>query len=237
MSVAEAAKLLGVHPQRVHQRIRDGSLPAQRIGNQWTIEESDLALVRHRKAAGRPLSARSAWALVAVASGDENAIALLSPSVRSRARARLRALMSLRSANDLDDAAASLAVALGHRARREPFVASIRDLPDLRRDDRVRLSGVSIPGANIAAGALVEGYVRASDLDGLVDEYLLSPSDHRRANVILHVVDIEIDDALLNEVAGSLLIRAADLSEHAGVREKNVAVEAIAELHAQVANT
>ena len=234
VSVVEAAELLGVHLQRIHQRIRDGSLPAERIGNQWSIDEADLELVRHRKNPGRPLSARSAWALGVVASGDKEALAHLGPSERSRARARLRALMALESADDLDEASAALAVALGNRARRALLVASVRDLPDLRVDERLRLSGVSVPGSNISAGDLVEGYVRARDFDGLVDQYLLSPADRYRANVVLHVVDVELDDAVLNGVAESLLFRAADLSEHSGVRERNEAVEAIAQLHTRL---
>lgn len=233
LSVVEAAALLGVHPQRIHQRIRAGSLPAERIGSQWAIEEADLELVRHRRAVGRPLSSRSAWALVAVASHDQEALARLSPSERSRARARLRALMALGSANDLDAASAILAVAMGNRARRALFGASVRDLPDLRGDERLRLSGVSLASSNISAGELVEGYVRASDFDGLVNDYLLVPADRHRANVVLHVADVGVDDAVLEGVAESLLIRAADLSEHDGVREKDEAMKAIAQLHSR----
>lgn len=206
-----------------------------RIGRQWSIEEADLELVRHRTAAGRPLSPRSAWALVVAASDDDKALARLGPSERSRARARLRALMALESADDLDEASAVLAVALGNRARRALFVASVRDLPDLRDDERLRLSGVSLPGSNISAGELVEGYVRARDIDGLVGDYLLSPADRHRANVVLHVVDIEVEDAVLDGVAESLLVRAADLAEHVGVRERNEAMRVITELHARFA--
>lgn len=230
LSVVEAAALLGVHPQRIHQRIRAGSLPAERIGSQWAIQEADLEAVRHRRAAGRPLSSRSTWALVVVASDDQAALARLSPSERSRARARLRALMALGSANDLESASATLAVAMGNRARRASFVASVRDLPELRDDERLRLSGVSLPESNISAGELVEGYVRGRDFDGLVDDYLMTPADRRRANVVLHVVDIDVGVEVLDGVANSLLIRAADLSEHDGVREKDEAMKAIARL-------
>ncbi|MGJ9423008.1 helix-turn-helix domain-containing protein [Aeromicrobium sp. CF3.5] len=114
VSVAEAAGLLGVHPQRVHQRIRDGSLPAKRIGSQWSIEEADLEVVRFRKASGRPLSARSAWVMEVVAAGDERALAQLSPSERSRARCRLWDLTALESADDLGESSAALSVAIGH---------------------------------------------------------------------------------------------------------------------------
>src|SRR5665811_713865 len=80
VSVVEAAELLGVHPQRIHQRIRSGSLPAERVGHRWVIDEADVAVLRHRREPGRPLSARSAWALVAVAAADEGSVKSLSPS-------------------------------------------------------------------------------------------------------------------------------------------------------------
>lgn len=234
VSVAEAAEILGVHRQRIHQRIRDGSLPAERVGRQWSIEEADLAPVRHRKEPGRPLSSRSAWALAAVASADKNASALLGPPERSRARSRLRVLLEVASEENLDEGAAVLAVALGNRARRLLFVGSVRDLPDLSGDQRLRLSGVSHPGSNISAGDVAEGYVMAGDVDGLVEDYLLSSADRRRANVILHVVDDESERLALVDVSGSLLIRAADLAEHDGVREKNEALRLVAQLQAEL---
>ena len=43
VSVVEAAEMLGVHPQRIHQRIREGSLPAEKVGNQWVVEMDDFA--------------------------------------------------------------------------------------------------------------------------------------------------------------------------------------------------
>ena len=67
LSVAEAAEMLGVHPQRIHQRIREGSLPAEKVGNQWAVEMNDLRRIRHHAGPGRPLSSKSAWDLLAVA--------------------------------------------------------------------------------------------------------------------------------------------------------------------------
>src|SRR5680860_1664125 len=119
VSVVEAAELLGVHPQRIHQRIRSGSLPAERVGHRWVIDEADVAVLRHRREPGRPLSARSAWALVAVAAADEGSVKSLSPSNRSRARSSLRELLNLAAADDLNVVASVLANALGNRARRE----------------------------------------------------------------------------------------------------------------------
>src|SRR5215813_13440634 len=49
----EAAERLGVTVQRIHALIRDGRLPAERLGRDYVIKEEDLALVADRKP-GRP---------------------------------------------------------------------------------------------------------------------------------------------------------------------------------------
>ena len=53
ISTNEAAKELGVTTIRVRALIRDGRLPAQKIGRDWIIRRVDLDLVRVRKP-GRP---------------------------------------------------------------------------------------------------------------------------------------------------------------------------------------
>lgn len=234
LSVAEAAEVLSVHPQRIHQRIREGSLPAEKVGNQWAVEMNDLRRIKHHAGPGRPLSSKSAWDLLAVAAGDR-AASKLSPSARSRARSRLRSLLAHASSAELEDAAAHLVHALRNRAERALFVASPRDLPDVRDDGRVHLSGVSLPESNMSVGAVAEGYVSADDVKALVDDYLLSPAPRSRANVIFHVVHVDdMNRALvaLDDIARSPLALAADLAEHDGVREKSQAVRSVADLHA-----
>ena len=236
VSVAEAAEMLGVHLQRIHQRIRDGSLPAHKVGHQWVLDKRDLRRIRHESHAGRPLSSKSAWDLLAVAAGDDFASAL-SPSARSRAHSRLRRLIERASVEELADAAAAISKALRNRAQRAAFTASPRDLPDVRADGRVHLSGVSLGESNLSASDIVEGYVRSSDVHDLVDDYLLSPARAFDANVVLHVVSSAashpvLDD--LNAVAGSALAMTADLAEHGGARELNEAVRLLSGLHSQV---
>lgn len=234
VSVTEAAEMLGVHPQRIHQRIRQGSLAAEKVGNQWAVELDDLRRVSHRAGPGRPLSAKSAWDLLAVAA-DDQAASELSPSARSRARARLRNLLVHASSGELDDAIARLAHALRNRAERVLFVASDRDLPDIRDDGRVYLSGVSLPESNMSGGAVAEGYVSSDDLRSLVDDYLLSPASRSRANVIFHVAPSNTGHSALADlgvVARSPLALAADLAEHDGAREQSEAVRSVADLHA-----
>jgi excisionase family DNA binding protein len=53
LSVAEAARKLGVTRARVNQLINENRLPAQRIGRSYVIQEADLILVEDRKT-GRP---------------------------------------------------------------------------------------------------------------------------------------------------------------------------------------
>ena len=90
ISVSEAARRLGVNVSRIHQRIADGSLRAERIGSQWVVDERSLLEVAERRGAGRPLSVRSAWAVIAVSEGDHEAVRRLAPAERSRARQRLQ---------------------------------------------------------------------------------------------------------------------------------------------------
>jgi excisionase family DNA binding protein len=53
ISSAEAAERLGVHITRVQVLIREGRLPAQKIGRTYVVNEDDLKLVEERKP-GRP---------------------------------------------------------------------------------------------------------------------------------------------------------------------------------------
>jgi excisionase family DNA binding protein len=57
ISAAEAAGKLGIHITRVQVLIREGRLPAQKVGGNYVINESDLKLVADRKP-GRPPKAK-----------------------------------------------------------------------------------------------------------------------------------------------------------------------------------
>jgi excisionase family DNA binding protein len=53
LTAKQAAEILGVHHSRVRVLIREGRLPAQKVGRDWVIMEPDLELVKDRKP-GRP---------------------------------------------------------------------------------------------------------------------------------------------------------------------------------------
>lgn len=225
LSVAETAERLGVSIGRVHQRIQDGTLAAERIGSQWSVEALDVERLRRTASGpGRPLSSRSAWALAWAALDDalDDALDVSAGSAPERSRARRR-LLDLLTLDDEHLDVSAVERALRNRARRETLRCSPRDLDDLRRDQRVYPSGVSLPDSNLSAADLVEGYVREADRDAVVEGYLLSPAADGRPNVVLHVLPAEMDataPSTVDRLVRSLLVQVADLAEHGGAREK-----------------
>jgi excisionase family DNA binding protein len=92
LSVAEAARQLGVSPGRVRELVHSGQLDAERIGRAVLVSADSV----HRRleivqpAAGRPLSARMAWAFLWRLSGVR--APWLSPAERSRVNKYVRRL-------------------------------------------------------------------------------------------------------------------------------------------------
>jgi excisionase family DNA binding protein len=210
VSVAEAAKRLGVGVSRIHQRIADGSLRAERIGSQWVVDELSLLRVAERHRPGRPLSARSAWAIIALAEGDEESLRALAPGERARARSRLAALLTL-----ADDAPK-------HEQDVRRVALVLRAVPALREDPRWK--SIISPAASGIASTDVDGYVSSQDLNPLAEEFLLMPADSG-ANVVVHVLPHG-----QKAYPGSRLLLAADLAEQRGPREELRAAELLHEV-------
>lgn len=227
VSVAQAAERLGVSVPRIHQRIADGSLSAERIGSQWVVDERSLLWVQERSKAGRPLSARSAWAVIAASEGDRDRLRSYGPAAAARARMQLARLLDLASEPASDEEAVrrlvvSLRSLFRNRAERRLMRAMPADVLDLRADQR--WAALVDPGASGIAAGEVEGYLAESDVDRLVKDYLLVDAD-REANVVLHVVP----DGQ-HPFPDSRLRLAADLAEHRGPREEARAAELLHEL-------
>jgi excisionase family DNA binding protein len=227
VSVAEAAKRLGVGVPRIHQRIADGSLRAERIGSQWVIDELSLLRIAERKKAGRPLSARSAWAIIAVAEGDDEVLEALAPAERSRAKARLSELLDLaaeppRSEADVRGIASDLRLRFRNRADRVLRKAAAADLPKLREDPRWQ--SFMSPAVSGIASNDVDGYLAAPDLDPLSRAYLLMPAGED-SNVVIHVLPEG-----QKSYPDSKLLLAADLAEQRGAREELRAAELLREV-------
>ncbi|MCL2611814.1 MAG: helix-turn-helix domain-containing protein [Nocardioidaceae bacterium] len=227
VSVAQAAERLGVSVPRVHQRIADGSLAAERIGSQWVVDERSLLRVQERSKPGRPLSQHSAWAVIAAAENDRERLRRGGPVAASRARMQLKRLFEPAveppsSEEAVGDLAVSLRSVFRNRANRQLLRAAPADLDDLRADERWAM--IVDFGVGGIASVDVEGYLRESDVDGVVKDYLLMDAD-RDANVVLHV----IPDAQY-AYPDSRVRLAADLAEHRGPREEARAGQLLHEL-------
>jgi excisionase family DNA binding protein len=49
IGTGEASEILNISRSRIARLIREGRLPAQKVGSTWVIKPSDLELVRERK--------------------------------------------------------------------------------------------------------------------------------------------------------------------------------------------
>jgi excisionase family DNA binding protein len=231
VSVTEAARRLGVGVPRVHQRIRNGSLRAERLGSQWVVDELSLVRAAERRDPGRPLSPRSAWAIIALSEDDQEALAGLAAAERSRAQSRLVALLSLvdqgpRSEDAVRRVASSLRLRFEKRALVLARRAAPADLDQLREDPRWR--ALVRPAASGIASRDVFGYLRADDVPAVERDYLLVPAQaDDGCNVLIHVLP-EGQDAYPD----SLLRLAADLADQRGPREELRAVELLGEIAA-----
>lgn len=227
VSVAQAAERLGVSVPRIHQRIADGSLSAERIGSPWVVDERSILRVRERQRAGRPLSARSVWAMIAASEGERESLVPREARVSVRAREQLHRLLDPaveRPASEgaVRELAVSLRSVLRNRAVRRAFRAALPDVADLRADDRWSVL-VDTSERGIAS-TVVEGYLGESDVEGVVKDYLLLDADVD-ASVIVHVIPDE-----QHPFPGSRLRLAADLAEHRGPREEARAAALLHEL-------
>lgn len=242
LSVPEAAARLGVSPARVRQRIADGSLVAEKIGGRWLV---DLSVSQVGQGRGRPVKADVVWDAINLAdqasrhhNGAEAAFsgALLSAfsqpdnsnksSASSRRRACQRLMEAARAARlgaDESEAIALLIAWLGNRAHRRLYRVADRDFQPLSEDERLIPSGLSHPRSGMQDPRIVEGYVAAGDLEGLMGDHWLDPVGvDQKPNVILHVAP-----ARPHEV--SALMLAADLAEQGGPREVRRAHELVVE--------
>ena len=177
LSVAQAARRLGVSVSRVNHLIAAGDLRSSRLGALTIIPEQEVERrIALHPAPGRRLTPSNAWALLSMASGEP------APWLKPDARYRLRMLLDRRSLMGLQ----SKLVARGtwHGLRAHPsLLGAIRD------DHALMLTGVAAAGKmrlGIIAGESVDAYVAEPDFPGVLVKYGLKPSQD--PNVVLRSV-------------------------------------------------
>jgi excisionase family DNA binding protein len=224
VSVAEAAKDLGISPRRVRSLVEGGKLAGRQVGSHWIIErEAVESWKRQRHPNGRPLSRSSVWQILAALSGEDDALKSLAAPVRSRAKQRAREL-----AEAVRSDPAWFGV-LASRADSRAFYAHpgiLRRILDEPGVVRSGVSALSAHNAGLAEGGEAECYVRAEVVPDLCVKYALRPDvDRHRANIIMHVIN-EVPQAaewLFERPVAPAPVVAADLAERPQARDRDAA--------------
>lgn len=226
LSIPELAKRLSVNESRARHLVQSGRIRGQRVGGRWLVDEADASQYRPGAPAGRPLSERNAWLFALAAckeawkDAEPDIVVSVSPVERYRLNQRLQRW------EDAAFSVTTLLALLANRADRLEFSASHGDIPALKKDPRLKPSGVSHPESGLLANSELEAYVSRDDVDALIkDWFLVETKPGQLANVVLHAAD-EIPDEL------PLLVVAADLAERPGAREQEAARELVRSMHA-----
>jgi excisionase family DNA binding protein len=169
MTVQEAAARLDLSADAVRKRIAAGQLPAQRRGRQWWIDARAVdRMARQRPGQGRPLSPEMAWAVLLLASGDDDAAARAVHNARYWSR-----IHEWLGSHSLVEHSSRLRA----RADAEEFDAHPSELARiLDRADALRtgISAVDAVGL-VGSGSGIEIYAPADGREALIDEHVLEP--------------------------------------------------------------
>jgi segregation and condensation protein B len=197
VSVAEAARLLGRDRTRVYALIRSGDLVAVPSPTDVTgpLRVDRASLERWLVAGGaqgRPLSPRNAWALIALASGDqtfsERCLGLLErPEDISRTRARLGKLGMLQLAPRLHRRAVALVLRLSAR-----LVAELEHDASLVRTGLSAARPYGWPAPDPRAAWRLEAYVAVDavvDLERRAADAVEAVGEEAGTAVLLRVID------------------------------------------------
>jgi excisionase family DNA binding protein len=189
LSIAEAARQLGVSRPRIYALLRAGQLEPALAAGSTRVTTASVLLRREREApTGAPLSPASAWAVLALAAGDAAMLGhlagRLSAADRSRSRARV-----------LTEGLLALVSRLGRRAVVRRFSATHDTVAALASDRNIVLGGVSaaaahrwpLPDADRSpASPDFDGYLSELSLADVVERCELEPDDS--GQVVLRAV-------------------------------------------------
>lgn len=218
LGVSSAASELGVSPRRVRQMLSDGVLAGQRVGGVWVVDEHAVQVAAGaRRPAHRPWSAASAWAVLALACGEEPAG---TPAARYRARERYA-----RGLSELLDH-------LRERAELRWYYAHPAAVPRIADHPGVVRTGASTaPEHNLglAGAGPLDAYVRGSELERLLEEVPME-QDAGTFNVRLRTVPDACWPFPSGAAAAPLAVVAVDLAESSNARERRLGVELLERL-------
>lgn len=216
LSVGEAAEVLGVSRQRLHQLIHAGQLDAARVGKNWVVDDEVLAdFQAARRPRIRPMSGRVARAMVDLIGqhcGAEPGQSWVDLPHRERSRLRQRWEQLVAS----DHPALLLRAWLPNRCSSARFTyrGDVREIFD---DPRVEAGGAAHPELGLSGGLLVEPHVSDVDRDAVVWDFLLTPDP--QGTVLLRAEPV---------VRVDLAACLADVAEVGGGRNDKAVAEVLA---------
>lgn len=191
LSVTEAAERLGVSDRQVRNLLECSQLDAQRIGRTWAVSaESVRARAQEEVSLGRPLSAATAWRLLArVDAALRGELATVVEHGDRRVRHRLRRLQAALPPVELWDQWMRRRADLS-RVRFHPGVVP-RVLADRRvvRADPSHTLGVRVSD-------LVPVYVDQADSAGLLSKYRGQPVELGDASAVNVMSVPELPDGI-----------------------------------------
>jgi len=169
LSVRYAEQRLAVSPVAVRQQTAGGRLPAIKRGRDWWVDPRAVERMRRLpREAGGPLSASLAWAVLLLASGDEEAADRIvqHPRYRTRTRAWLR-----------EHSLSEDAPRLRARAVPEDFDAHPSELRRIAARPDVLLTGDSAGAVVGLVGkpSAVEVYASAGRREAMMQRHALAP--------------------------------------------------------------
>lgn len=207
LSVREYAQEVGISPQRARALTASGRVPASRIGNQWVVHPRALEATPR---ISRPLTARNAWMLAALAEGTP-----VEPAPTAKEAYRARQKMKTLAASETPGLLA--ASWLAQRARLIPVLTLGNER--LLAHENVRVSGLSDHRAPLQSVTDADVYVQAESWPQLRRSEALVEVAVDRANAMVRVVD----NAILLPRQIPLLMVAADIFDRGGPREREAA--------------
>lgn len=218
LTVAQAAKRLGISARRVNHLVASGDLRSSPLGAITVIPVADVERRRSlRPGDGRRLTPSNAWGVLALASGERPS--WLAPDTRYRL-GRLLARQGL----------LALRARLVERGAARGFHAHPSLLDGMRDDEALMVSGATAAAElrlGLLAGETVDAYVDERALPTVVARYRLRES--QEPNVTLRVVPAFLPSWPPSHVAPSAAV-ALDLVEDDDPRSRQVGLELLGRL-------
>lgn len=248
MSVEQAAGVLGISSRRVRSLIQTRSLPAERLGDRWLVDAHAVrSRAAHNPLAGRPLSPKRAWMLLAVMEaqleilrghGDPN-----SSDARAHERFRSDVVSNRQDRHALRQLLAEPASPerwaswLLGRARRRRMWGHPGVVARLVADDRVHVGGAQAAaafGLSSARDDVHRLYVTEDDVAAVIRLYHLSDDPSGQVELmVVSGVAAAASKLLAEPGVVPQAVALADLLDSDDARERYAATTRIEQVQAR----